>query len=289
MLRLSAAISLLSLVVQAGAYTADVEDFRRQRAADIGGETGWAALTDLRWVENGQFTIGRAPSNAIRLNAPSSPERLGTLIVTAQGATLQVASGATALVNGKPVTNVQVPSNVSPASGISAGGMTMTMIERGGKRGLRVWDKVSPTRVNFRGLRWYPIDVKWRVEATFVPHQPVPKVRIQNIIGQTIEMANPGTAVFTIGGRQIALEALLEAPDADELFFMFRDATSGKATYGAGRYLYTPLPKDARVTLDFNRAMNPPCAFTQFATCPLPPAKNRLAIAVEGGELDYKH
>ena len=289
MLRFSAAISLLSLVVQAGAYQASVEGFRRQRAADIGGETGWAALSDLRWVENGQFTIGRAPSNAIRLNAPSCPERLGLLTVTPQGATLQVAPGVSALVNGKPVTNAPVPSNVGPAAGVSVGGLTMTMIGRGEKRGLRVWDTVSPTRVNFHGLRWYPIDEKWRVEATFVPRQPAPSVRIQNIIGQTIEMANPGTAVFTIGGRQIALEALLETPNADELFFMFRDGTSGKATYGAGRYLYTPLPKDGRVTLDFNRAMNPPCAFTAFATCPLPPAKNRLSIPIDAGELDYKH
>ena len=183
MLKLSVSVVLLALVLQPAAYKTEVENFRKQRAADIGGETGWAALTDLLWLGNGQFTIGRAASSALRLNAPSSPERLGVLTVTAQGATLHVAPGVTALVKGQPVTEIQLPANVAPAAGISVGGMTMAMIERGDKRGLRIWDKVSPTRVNFRGLQWYPVDEKWRVEAKFVPHQPVPNVRIQNIIG----------------------------------------------------------------------------------------------------------
>jgi uncharacterized protein (DUF1684 family) len=102
-------------------------------------------------------------------------------------------------------------------------------------------------------------------------------------------MANPGYVSFTVGGQEIHLEALLESPNAKELFFMFRDATSGKTTYGAGRYLYTELPKDGRVIVDFNRAMNPPCAFTDFATCPLPPAANRLSIAVTAGEQNDGH
>jgi uncharacterized protein (DUF1684 family) len=289
MLKFLTSAVLFSLVLQTGNYKTEVENFHKQRAVEIGGDTGWAALTDLQWLETGHFTIGRSPANTIRLNAPSSPERVGTLTVTPQAVTLQVASGVAALVNGKPVKDIQVPTNVEPAAGISVGAMTLAVIDRGGRRGLRVWDRASPTRVNFRGLRWYPTNEKWRVDATFVPHQPVPTLRIQNIIGQTIPMANPGAASFTAGGRQYRLEALLEAPDANELFFMFRDATSGHATYGAGRYLYTPLPKNGRVTLDFNLAMNPPCAFTKFATCPLPPVKNRLTIPLEAGELDYVH
>ena len=289
MQRLSTVAVLLSLVLQPGNYKAEVESFHKQRALEIGGDTGWAALTDLHWLENGRFSIGRAPSNAIRLNAPSSPEQLGTLTVTPEAVRLQVVSGVTALLKGKPFTDIQMPTNVAPESGISVGGMTLGIIARADRRGLRVWDRVSPTRVNFHGLRWYPTDEKWRVEATFIPHTPVPKIRIQNVIGQTVEMANPGAAAFTVGGRPYQLEALLESADANELFFMFRDGTSGKTTYGAGRYLYAPLPKDGRVTIDFNRATNPPCAFTEFATCPLPPPKNRLLIPLDAGELDYLH
>jgi uncharacterized protein (DUF1684 family) len=102
-------------------------------------------------------------------------------------------------------------------------------------------------------------------------------------------MKNPGVVVFTVAGKEYSLEAMLETDNAKELFFIFKDGTSNKTTYGAGRYLYTPLPRDGRVDLDFNKAKNPPCAFTDFATCPLPPAKNRLTLSVMAGELDHKH
>jgi uncharacterized protein (DUF1684 family) len=143
--------------------------------------------------------------------------------------------------------------------------------------------------VSFQGLRWFPIETRWRIDARWIPHQPAPTLRIQNIVGQIVEMSNPGAAVFTVAGRDYRLEALLESPADEELFFMFRDGTSGRTTYGAGRYLYTPLPKDGRVMLDFNRAINPPCAFTNFATCPLPPSANRLTVAIEAGEMDDGH
>jgi uncharacterized protein len=167
-------------------------------------------------------------------------------------------------------------------------GLTLAVIERAGKLALRVWDRMSPTRVSFHGLRWYPVVESWRISARFEPHEPARALRVQNIVGQIVEMANPGVAVFVVGGKEYRLEALLEEPGDRELFFMFRDATSNKTTYGAGRYLYTPLPANGHVVVDFNRAMNPPCAFTTFATCPLPPRGNTLAIAVPAGEQNYE-
>jgi uncharacterized protein len=277
-----------SLVLQASSYRADVEKFRKERAADIGGETGWASLTDLAWTKKTDHTIGRGAKNDVILKAPSAPERLGTIDVGDNTIALHVAAGVAAKVKGQPVTNVELKPNISPADGVSVGDVTMVAIKRGNRIGLRVWDRQALTRRAFAGLKWYPIDAKWHVEATFVPHQPVGTIKIQNIIGDLIDMPNPGTAVFTIGGQKYELEALLESDDADELFFMFKDGTSNKTTYGAGRYLYTPLPKNGKVTIDFNRAMNPPCAFTNFATCPLPPAKNRLSLAITAGELDHK-
>jgi hypothetical protein len=247
---------------------------------------GWASLSDLIWLRTGEHSVGRAASNAITLAAPSAPEHIGTLTVGERDATLHVAPGVAARVDRKPVREVRLLPDAPDADAVTIGGMSMAVIERGGTLGLRVWDRMSAVRLAFKGLRWFPIDQAWRIEATFVPHQPVPRVHVINIIGQLVEMANPGTAVFAVGGRRYQLEALLESDNADELFFMFRDGTSAKTTYGAGRYLYTALPKDGRVTLDFNRAMNPPCAFTNFATCPLPPPKNRLDLAVEAGELN---
>jgi uncharacterized protein (DUF1684 family) len=268
----------------------DLAAFRKQREAEIGGETGWAALTGLHWLATGQgVTVGRDAGNAVVLTAPSAPAKLGTLDVTDTTVTLHVAAGVPVLVKGQPVTQVQLRPGTPASAGVTVGGMTMVLIKRGRGMALRVWDSAAPGRLAFKGLRWYPADSKLKLDAKFIPHQPVGRVKIQNIIGETIEMLNPGVVSFTIGGKPYALEALLESDDADELFFMFKDGTSNKTTYGAGRYLYTPLPKDGHVALDFNRAMNPPCAFTNFATCPLPPAPNRLTVPIPAGELDHKH
>jgi len=279
---------LVGFLLQASAYRADVESFRKTRASEIAGDTGWASLTDLVWTAKGVHTVGRGATNEYALKAPSAPDRLGTITVGEDAISLHVAAGVTAKVKNQTVTDAQLQPNVSPSEGVSVGDMTMVAIKRGSRIGLRVWDRKAPARLAFTGLKWYPVAEKWRVEATFVPHQPVGTIKIQNIIGDLIDMPNPGTAVFTVGGQKYELEALLESDDADELFFMFKDGTSNKTTYGAGRYLYTPLPKNGKVTIDFNRAMNPPCAFTNFATCPLPPAKNRLSVAITAGELDHK-
>ena len=285
---------LIALVIAASlqqptGYRADVEAFRRQRQAEIGGPTGWIALVGLHWLAAGSSTIGRDTSNALVLAAPSAPARLGTLVVTASSATIEIVPGVEARVGGKIVTTAELRPGAPPENGVMVGGTTMVVIRRGGRLALRVWDSQAQARLDFKGLAWLPIDPAWRVDATFVEHRPAPRMKIANVLGETVEMANPGYVSFSAGGREYRLEALLEGAGARELFFLFRDETSGKTTYGAGRYLYTDLPKDGHVVVDFNRAMNPPCAFTDFATCPLPPAANRLAVAVTAGELDHKH
>jgi uncharacterized protein (DUF1684 family) len=284
----AAGLTAVGVLAQSTSVTAETEAFRKQRGAEIGGPTGWIALVGLHWLTAGTQTIGRAKDNAVVLAASSSPDRLGVLTVTASSVSLQVAPGVDARVKGQPVTAVELRSG-GPESGLTVGGMTMVVIRRSGRIGLRVWDSASEARTGFKGLQWLPVDAAWRFDARFVPHDPVPRMRILNVLGDTVEMSNPGYVSFTVGGQEIRLEALLESANAKELFFMFRDATSGKTTYGAGRYLYTELPKDGRVIVDFNRAMNPPCAFTEFATCPLPPAANRLSIAITAGELNDGH
>ena len=273
------------MLAQSANFKAGVEAFRKQREAEIGGPTGWVALVGLHWLSPGTATIGKSQDNTVVLAAPSAPGRLGTLTVGATSVSLQVAPGVEARVKGQPATTVELRSG-GPENGLTVGGMTVVMIRRGTRIGLRVWDSAGAARAGFKGLRWMPIDAAWRFDAQFVPHEPAPRMRIQNVLGDIVEMVNPGYVTFSVGGQEYRLEALLESPNARELFFMFRDATSGKTTYGAGRYLYTDLPKDGRVVVDFNRAMNPPCAFTEFATCPLPPAANRLSIALNAGELD---
>jgi uncharacterized protein (DUF1684 family) len=288
LLFLAAGLGGSGVLAQSADARAETEAFRKQREAEIGGPTGWVALVGLHWLTAGAHTIGRGSDNAVVLAAPSSPDRLGVLTVAAESVSLQVAPGVDARVKGQPVTVVDLRSG-GPESGLTVGGMTMVVIRRGGRVGLRVWDSAGAARTGFKGLQWLPVDAAWRFDAQFVAHAPVPRMRILNVLGDTVEMANPGYVSFTVGGQEIHLEALLESANAKELFLMFRDATSGKTTYGAGRYLYTELPKDGRVIVDFNRAMNPPCAFTDFATCPLPPSANRLSIAVTAGELNDGH
>ena len=161
------------------------------------------------------------------------------------------------------------------------------MIQRSGKYGIRLKDPASDYRRDFHGIDYYPANEAFRVTAKFVA-EPV-KIPILNILGQTEPMESPGYAVFRLNGQELRLRPVLEEPDAKELFYIFRDQTSGKETYGAGRFLYSGMPKDGQVVLDFNKAYNPPCAFTPYATCPLPPAENRLPIRLEAGEKNYGH
>ena len=203
---------------------------------------------------------------------------------------IRVSTGLDATLKGKPVSEFDMAPGVAADDGLKVGGLTLVVIRRDTRLALRVWDAKAPNRVAFKGLHWMPVDARWRISARWEPHpRTQPRMKIMNVLGEVVEMQNPGAVIFAVGGKAYRLEAMLEADDAKELFFIFKDETSNKTTYGAGRYLYTPLPKNGRVDLDFNKAKNPPCTFTDFATCPLPPAGNRLALAVNAGELDYKH
>jgi uncharacterized protein (DUF1684 family) len=147
-------------------------------------------------------------------------------------------------------------------------------------------DQQSQARREFRGLEWYLVKPEYRVTAKFVPYNPPKSIPVPNIIGGTFPETCPGYAEFALRGEKLRLEPVLSD---GRLFYIFRDQTSGRKTYGAGRFLYSDMAKDGTVTLDFNLAYTPPCAFTPYATCPLPPKQNRLPVAIEAGELDYGH
>jgi uncharacterized protein (DUF1684 family) len=284
-----AASLILSWTSVADTYRSEVEAFRAHRAEEIRGPGGWASLVDLHWITPGQYTIGQAATNAVAVPAPSAPAPIGVLTVTKDGATLDLEAGVVATVKGQAVRTARLAVNGPFEAAVVIGKVSIVLIRRGARLALRVWDEASPTRLALEGLKWMTIDPAWRVNASFTPHTPVPLVPIANVLGETIQVQNPGQVAFTVAGQIYHLEALLESPDAKQLFFMFRDGTTNKTTYGVGRYLYTDLPTNGHVVLDFNRAMNPPCAFTAFATCPLPPATNRLTVAIAAGELIDGH
>ena len=281
---------LIALTIQPSGYRAEIENFRQHRAEEISGPTGWAAVVGLHWLTRGEFVVGSDPISGVRLSGPSAPGRLATINVGADVVGIRVSTGLDATFKGQPVAEFDMPPGVAADEGLKVGGLTLVVIRRDTRLALRVWDAKAPNRVAFKGLKWMPIDTRWRISARWEPHpRTQPRMKVMNVLGETVEMQNPGAAVFAVGGKAYRLEAMLEADDAKELFFIFKDETSTKTTYGAGRYLYTPLQKNGRVDLDFNKAKNPPCAFTDFATCPLPPPGNRLALAVAAGELDHRH
>jgi uncharacterized protein (DUF1684 family) len=234
-------------------------EWRANYEASLRAPDGWLSVAGLIWLHEGTNSV-ELPKKTITLRLDS-----GKVFFEKR----QVRSDAT--------DNPDV---------LKFGEVTLTIIERGGKTGVRVRDPNAETRRDFTGCNWFPADAAWRVNAKWVS-SPKPKtIAITNILGMTDQEPSPGLAEFTLQGKKMTLEPVLED---GELFFMFKDATSAKTTYGAGRFLYAALPKGNEVELDFNKAHNPPCAFTAFATCPLPPKQNILSAAIDAGEKSYGH
>ena len=266
----------------------DVEQWRAQRLASLTSETGWLTLAGLFWLKDGDNTFGRDARNTIRLDNPALAATAGSFVLKDKHVRFVARDGSGVTHEGKPVTSIDlVPDTQEAPTLLNSGSLTFFLIERAGNLGIRVRDRASPDRKNFLGLDYFPIGDEWVFDARFEPHQPLQQIKIVNILGMEENMASPGALVFTKNGRQWRLDAVLEEPDAKELFVMFTDGTSGRETYGGGRFLYVPLPTAGKVRVDFNKAYNPPCAFNDFATCPLPPFQNRLALRVEAGEKKY--
>jgi len=265
-------------------YRRSVESWRADREAKLRADDGWLTLIGLHWLQEGINRVGGGPAAEIPL-APGSPE-IGAISFSAGTARFAPAPGADVRINGRPAR----PQVLRPQPGdhdvVTAGSVTMFLIKRGDRYGVRVRDANSARRREFAGLRWFPIREDYRVTGRFVPHPTPTSVMIANVLGAVEPWPTPGKVVFTLNGREFTLVPVLDGPDAKELFFIFRDGTTGSDTYPGGRFLYAAMPKNGEVVLDFNKAESPPCAFTAFATCPLPPKENALPVRIEAGELD---
>lgn len=281
------AAQLAAKAKAAAEFAAGEQPWRDQRRAELTQPDGWTSLVGLHWLDPGTHRVGSAADNGIRLLL--GPAHLGVFRVT---------DGKARFVADAAVTVDGAPSKGGPLrSDADAGGPSViafddgkglaTVIARGGRLALRVKHADADSRLQFTGLDYWPGGPQWRVQARFLPHPPGKTLPIANIIGTTDEIPNPGVVEFTRNGTPYRLEALDEGEGT--LFLVFADRTSGHGSYGAGRFLDAPMPDaQGRLTLDFNRAYNPPCAFTPFATCPLPPPENRLDLRVEAGEKAYR-
>ena len=272
-------------------YTRDVEEWQRSRAQRLTADDGWLTVSGLFWLKQGKNSFGSDPTCDVVLPAHSAPPQAGVFVHDGPHVRVEVREGVPVMLGPQRVVRMSLLSDVggTQPTVLSLGALTMQIISRGGRQGVRVKDMKSPARAAFKGLQYFPIDPRYRVVAKFTPHPKPVTLNIPTVLGTVESMPSPGTVSFELpGSGPLRLDPVIE-PGEMELFFIFRDATAGKTTYGAGRFLYAAPPVDGQVVLDFNKAYSPPCAFTSFATCPLPPPNNRLSVGIEAGEKHAGH
>jgi uncharacterized protein len=269
-------------------YRAEVESFRRAREAKLTSDVGWLTIAGLHFLTRPQTTVGSDAANDVVLPG-GTPGRVGTFVLAKDGrVSVRLEPGVTvSLLDGGPFSGGPLKSDGEGAPDRLVLGDVQVWVHQSGDRpAIRVRDKNNPLRKEFTGMKWYPVNDAYHVEGTFEPYDKPRTVQVPNLLGDIDTMTSPGTVSFSLGGKSIRMAAIAE--NDKELWFIFRDLTSGNETYPAARFLYTPRPVDGKVPLDFNKAENPPCAFNAYATCPLPPKENRLEVRVEAGEKIYQ-
>jgi uncharacterized protein (DUF1684 family) len=263
-------------------YAAGIETWRAERETRLTADDGWLTVAGLFFLREGENSFGSDPLHDIVL--PSGPRDAGVFVLGDDRVMLRAAAGSTVSVDGRDVTAAELWPYENERPALTIGPLTLFVHSSGQRLGIRMLDRNSAILREFAGLDWYPVDAAYRVRGRFVPHAEPQEVRIQNILGDVETLTSSGTVRLSIRGEEVEMLPV----DADgQLWFIFRDLTSGSETYPAARFLYADPPEDGWTTVDFNRAYNPPCAFNPYTTCPLPPLENRLPVRIEAGEMDY--
>jgi uncharacterized protein (DUF1684 family) len=263
-------------------YQREVEKFRAEEIKDL--KSRWLVLAGLFWLKPGANTFGTAASNPIVLPEGTAPAKAGAFELSGDEVTVRMEPGVSATIDDHPVTSAKLqPDTSGKPTVLALGRLRMHVIKRGQRVGIRLKDLQSPALRNFTSLQFFPIDPAMRITATWVPSDGKKTVDVPTVLGDVTPTTIPGQVRFTLNGQQVTLTALGGDP-AKELFFVFSDPTGKTNTYPPGRFLDTDAVQDGKVVLDFNKAYNPPCAFTPYATCPLPPKENRLPVAIPAGE-----
>jgi uncharacterized protein (DUF1684 family) len=268
-------------------YQQEIEHWHARRVARLTAPDGWLSLVGLEWLKPGANRIGSASDNDIVL--AKAPAHLGAIEWADDGSlSLELDSADGVTVDGIAQTRAVLldDSHAKPTT-VAFGSVNFIAIDRGGRKALRVRDSEAATRTGFAGIERFPLDPAWRVVADWQPLDPPFQFATGTVIGTIENYPAPGKAVFERDGQRFELYPVLEAPGDTQLFLIFADRTSGRETYGAARFLYADMPRDGKIALDFNKAYNPPCAFTPYATCPLAPPANRMDVRIAAGELKY--
>jgi len=269
-------------------YISEIDRWHEERIESLTRPDGWLTLAGLFWLSEGENTFGTDASNDIVFPAGKAPDFLGSFFLRKGQVSMQIRPGVKVFHDGRPVQSLVLKDDSDGApSVLEAGPLSWCVIKRGDRFAVRLKDRESPTLREFEGIERFPVDRKWRVEARLEPYDPPKTIPVPTVIGTVIEEHSPGALVFEMDGRSFRLDPIAESSDTD-LFLVFGDETNGIETYGGGRFLVVAKPDSAGFTsIDFNKAYNPPCAFTPYATCPLPPEQNRLPFRVTAGEKSY--
>jgi uncharacterized protein (DUF1684 family) len=270
------------------AYEAEINTWHAKRIDDVKAPNGWVNLIGLYWLEPGINSFGSGEKNNIVFPKGTLPEKAGYFLVKENTVSLTVEKGVDILSNGAAITNGIIfhpDSTKNPQ--LAYGSLRWNIIKRDTKLGIRVRDLESKALTNFKEVERFTIDPQWRLAARFEKADSLKTIDVTNILGQTTAQNSPGAIVFEWEGKEYKLDAL---EGKDEFFIVFADATTGKETYGGGRFIYVKKPgADGNTIIDFNKAYNPPCVFSPYATCPLPPKQNVLPIEIKVGELAYHY
>ena len=296
------------VLVDEAAHHAEVMAFHEARVAELAAPDSWLSLIALHWLEEGETTLGASDENDLILPGEATAPRVGR--VTLQDSTVRfVAEPGVRVIRGvdstlslpagsgafPPDTTLDAPvsdallGNVAPgqATVLRHGSVNWILVRRGDDYALRVRDNANPVYEEFTGIDRYPVDAGWRLTARWVPHEKT--VTVPNVLGTASEQTSPAYVEFWVDGTRHTLDVTGD-PDADRFMMVFADESSGDGTYGGGRYMWFSAPDDQdRVVLDFNLSYNPPCVWSDYATCPLPSRDNRLGVRVEAGEKDWAH
>lgn len=264
-------------------YQQKILQWQREKEEGIRRENSWLALAGLFWLKPGKNCIGSKPESEVVLPA-RAPSSLGSFFFDGQQVSLRVNEGRTVQVNGESVNDIVLKTDrARQPSFITLDGIRMVVIKRPNGMGIRMWDNQREERRVFPPRQWFPINENFVFPARYVRYEQPPKVMMPNIFGQAEEWVMDGQVIFEFEGQTHTLDVTEEEDGV--LFVQFKDLTSASKTYPPGRYIYTEPVKGGDLTLDFNKAYNPPCVFTPYATCAFAPAQNHLKFAVEAGEI----
>ena len=271
------------------AHETEIQKWQSERLASLTKDDGWLTLVGLFWLNEGENKFGSEAKNAVVLPKDKAPGIAGSLWLEKGHVRLAARTGVEIAADNKSVTALDLKDDNDDTGPtiLKLGSLLINVVKRGERIGVRVKDTESRTRREFKGLEYYPVDPKWRIEARFEPYQPAKTIPITNVLGMTDDETSPGAFAFEVDGKTYRIDPILEKGETN-LFVMIADETTGKETYGAGRYLYvSPPDATGKVVIDFNKTYSPPCAFTNFATCPLPPRQNHLPFRIDAGEKKY--